>query len=180
MEKRYNLEDWLELALDALAQKGQDVISVQRLCEHLGVSRGSFYWHFRNRDQFIEKLVSYWVEKLTISIVCVVEELPGGPEDRLLFLAQQIIDSDAARYDLPVRAWAKLNPIAAAAVKRADKIRYNLVRELIADIGFTGEELEVRSRMFVVYYSLEKALSVKENKKERLARVKTMHKLLIS
>ncbi|MDJ0777139.1 MAG: TetR family transcriptional regulator [Gammaproteobacteria bacterium] len=42
METRYYIEDWLEGALEALARKGPQAISIQRLCESLGVSRGSF------------------------------------------------------------------------------------------------------------------------------------------
>ena len=54
MESRYKIEDWLKSALEALAHKGSEAISIQRLCDQLGVSRGSFYWHLKNRDTFIE------------------------------------------------------------------------------------------------------------------------------
>ncbi|MFZ9037006.1 MAG: TetR/AcrR family transcriptional regulator [Gammaproteobacteria bacterium] len=178
MENRYNIDDWLEGALEALAQKGPEVVSIQRLCNLLGVSRGSFYWHFKNRDIFIEKLVRFWVDKMTNAIANTVRDFDGSPADKLLFLAQQIIATDATRYDLPIRAWAELNPIAAAAVKRADRVRYTLVKGLFAGIGFSGEELEMRTRTFVTYYSLERAIFVRESKKDRLARIELRHRLL--
>ncbi len=178
MESRYNIDDWLQGALEALARKGPQAISIQRLCDQLGVSRGSFYWHFRNRDRFIEKLTQYWLDRTTGAIADAVRDLDGSAADKLLYLARQVIASDATRYDIPIRAWAEINPIAAAAVKRADRMRYKVVRALFAEIGFSGEELEMRARMFVVYYSSESAISVRESKKDRLARIESRHRLL--
>ncbi len=164
MESRYKIDDWLEGALEALARKGPEAISIQRLCQSLGVSRGSFYWHFRNRDTFIEKLMRFWLDKTTNVIAAAVRDFDGSAADKLLFIARQVIASDATRYDIPIRAWAEINPIAAAAVKRADRVRYKVVRALFAEIGFSGEELEMRARTFVGYYSLEAAVSVRESK----------------
>lgn len=178
MESRYKIDDWLEGALEALASKGPEVVSIQRLCTYLGVSRGSFYWHFRNREIFIEQLVHFWFEKTTTAIADAVRNFDGAPTDKLLFLAQRIVTSEATRYDIPIRAWARLNPIAAAAVRRADRVRYDVVRDLFAEAGFSGEELETRTRTFVVYYSLETAISVRESKKDRLARIELRHRLL--
>ncbi|MDJ0777145.1 MAG: TetR/AcrR family transcriptional regulator [Gammaproteobacteria bacterium] len=178
METRYNIEDWLDGALEALARKGPQAITIQQLCEFLGVSRGSFYWHFKNRDTFIEKLMDFWIDKTTNAIADAVRNLDGPAVDKLLFIARQVIESDATRYDIPVRAWAETNSIAAAAVKRADRIRYKVVRELFAETRFSGEELEMRTRTFVAYYSLERAISVNESKKARLSRIEMRHRLL--
>ncbi len=178
MEIRFKIDDWLSEALEALVREGPEVISIQRLCGYLGVSRGSFYWHFKNRDDFVEKLVHFWINKTTNAIADAVQDLDGTPSDKLLFLAKQIIESNATRYEISIRAWASLNPIAAAAVKRADRVRYNTVKGLFAAIGFSGNELEMRTRTFVVYYSLEEAISVRESKKDRMASIELRHRIL--
>ena len=178
METRYNIEDWLEGALEALARKGPQAISIQRLCESLGVSRGSFYWHFKNRDGFVEKLMNFWVDKTTNAIAEAVRDLDGSAADRLLFIARQVVASDATRYDIPIRAWAEIDPIAAAAVKRADRIRIKVVKSLFAELGFSGEELEMRTRTFVAYYSHEAALMLRESKKIRMATIESRHRML--
>lgn len=178
METRYNLEEWLEHALEALANKGPEILSIQRLCGYLGVSRGSFYWHFKNRDDFIQKLVQFWVRRMTNAVIDAAKELEGNPQETLMFLTEKIIDTDASRYDIPIRAWAATNPVAAAAVKRADKARYAILKELFRGIGFDGDELEMRVRTYMVFYSMEKSSFVRETRKERIARSKLRHKLL--
>lgn len=178
METRYNVDDWLEGALEALAQKGPEAISIQRLCDYLGVSRGSFYWHFKSRDSFLEKLGAFWLDKTTNAIASAAMEFEGSPADKLLFLAHHIIDKDATRYDIPIRAWAEIHPIVATAVRRADRARYKVVRKLFAAIGFSGEELEMRTRTYMAYYGLERAITVEESKKDRLARIELRHRML--
>ena len=60
--------DWLLKALDIFVAEGIDAVRITRLAEDLGVTRGSFYWHFENREDLIAALVSYWKDKNTSAI----------------------------------------------------------------------------------------------------------------
>ena len=61
--------DWLQAALAVFVEEGIDEVRVTRLADDLGVTRGSFYWHFANRDELIDGLVEYWRSKNTSAIV---------------------------------------------------------------------------------------------------------------
>jgi hypothetical protein len=63
-----------------------------------------------------------------------------------------------ARYDVAVRAWAAQEPSLAAQVARVDEERLAYVGSLFAEMGFRGDELDMRTRLFVVFHSLEHAL----------------------
>lgn len=176
--RRYNLDEWLEAALEALASKGPEILSIQKLCDHLDLSRGSFYWHFKNREDFISKLVHFWDQRMTTAIAEALKVHPGDSSEKLMFLGELVIRTNAARYDIAIRAWSALNPVAAAAVKRTDKTRYDVIEALFAEMGFSGNELKMRARTFMTYYSMDAAVTISETKKERLAGLKLRHRLL--
>src|SRR6476646_7982115 len=62
-------DNWLDLALSVLALEGVDRVTVLNLSERLGVSRSSFYWYFKNRDEMLDALLNRWDEINTRSIV---------------------------------------------------------------------------------------------------------------
>jgi AcrR family transcriptional regulator len=172
---RLSREDWLARALDALVQHGERVLTVDALARELGVSRGSFYWHFKDRTDFIRQLVEYWFTAYTQIVPERLATVEGTAEERLMTLMEKIVSAGLARYDVAVRAWAKHDAIAARLVKKADQFRMDYVRSLFADMGFKGEELEMRTRAFVVYLSMESGLFIAQSKQSRIKQLKRLH-----
>ena len=60
---RQSRKSWLNAALQALAAGGIDQVKVESLAKDLGVTKGSFYWHFKDRDQFLDELLNFWAEQ---------------------------------------------------------------------------------------------------------------------
>ncbi len=58
-------QDWLLVALEALATSGVESVRVERLAKQLGVAKSSFYWHFKNRHTLLMELLRYWEEEYT-------------------------------------------------------------------------------------------------------------------
>ena len=83
MKKRLGKKQWLVKALEVLSESGVDEIKVERLAEELGMSRNGFYYHFQNRDHFLQELLDYWEHEYTriISSDRNIQQL--SPEDRL-------------------------------------------------------------------------------------------------
>ena len=173
--QRLTREEWLARALDALAKHGEQVLSVESLARQLKVSRGSFYWHFKDRADFIRQLVEYWSTSYTESVVNELGSVQDNATNLLFALMNLIVRRNLARYDIAVRAWAARDVIASRIVKNVDRFRMEYVRSLFAEIGFKGEELEVRSRAFVVYFSLESGLFIGPSKQSRVKQLKRLH-----
>jgi AcrR family transcriptional regulator len=165
---RRSREEWLDAALEVLSCKGGARIRVRDLCATLGVTTGSFYAHFAGRDDFIQSVAAYWQRRYTTEIVARIRHAPGDPKSRLVALAEGIIEQDLARYDVAVRAWAAQAPAVASIVRQVDKERLGVLRDLFAELGFRGAELEMTTRTFVTYYSLEHSILVRQSKRERL------------
>ena len=175
---RLGQEDWLAGALEAIAREGGGVLTIEKLVARLGVSRGSFYWHFRDRADFVRQLVDYWAELFTREVSREITETREDAEQGLLRLAEFIVSRRLARYDIAVRAWALHDPLAARGVRKVDEYRLQIVRSLFEEMGFAGEELETRARTFVVYYSLELGLFSRMSRKDQLAQVRRRHRML--
>jgi AcrR family transcriptional regulator len=156
------------------------VLTVEKLCRELGVSRGSFYWHFENRADFVRRLAEFWEMRFTESIRDIVTVTQVGPAERLMRLIETIQDLDATRFDISVRAWAKTEPSVAEIVKRSDETRYRYVRAQFRELGFSGDELEMRTRTFVVFHSMQDAFALPESAQAQKRRRKLRHRLLTS
>ncbi len=178
--ERLSRPAWLALALDTLAKEGKAKLRIDQLCRSLGVTKGSFYWHFTDRDDFVRNLLDYWANDFTARVVERVSRSPGDAKARLFTLMQILHREESAKYDIAMRAWGAQEPSVARAVRKVDQLRFTYVRSLFAEMGFRGRELEMRTRIFVCYHSLEFGLFLKESKEERLKSLKRRHKFFTS
>ncbi len=176
---RLSQEKWLAEALEALVEEGPRILTVDKICRRLDLSRGSFYWHFKDRDDFIHCLAEFWDRTKTRDIVKAVAAFNGSPEERLLRLMELIQETNAAAYDIAMRAWASHEPKAAEIVERVDRHRYKLVKSLFRDMGFSGDELEMRARTFFVFNSFDPGVTIRESRKQQKARLKLRHEFFV-
>jgi len=178
-DSRLDREEWLSKAMEVLATEGQAGLRIQGLCDKLSVSRGSFYWHFKDRDDFKHAMLEYWHDEYTAPIPDWVESEGGTPEERLDRLIRAVHDRDGTRYDMAVRSWAVQDPSIARLVRKTDKYRLDYLRSLFSAMGFTGNELEIRTRACLSYITLEKGLFERVNRKKRAEMLETLHSFLV-
>ncbi len=176
--QRLSREDWLENALIVLSKKGQAGLRIQGLCEALGVSRGSFYWHFKDRDDFIQKLVRYWYEKHT-NAPTAVERDGGSAEERLARLIRLVHDRDLTRHDLTIRSLAAFDPKVAKWVRKAVRFRLDFIQSLFVEMGFTEIEVRIRARACLAYMTSEHIMFDQLDRKHRSDLVDRLHAFLV-
>ena len=176
---RLTRDSWLALALEILAQQGRAKIKIEYLAEKLGVTKGSFYAHFSDRRDFNKSIAVYWAETLTSAALANLRLSTGNSQERLLTLMQQIKDNDLAKYDIVIRAWALDEPFVAEVVEKVDRERFEYIKSLFAEMGFTGNELEVRTMIFQAYHSLSPALQGSFFEENRFKHINVRHKVLI-
>lgn len=149
--KNLNREDWIAASLELLVSEGIGAVSIDRLASGLGVTRGSFYHHFSDRNELLDALLSYWADELTYRVRDDVVSLKLDPATTLLVLLRNIRSKDAARYDAPFRAWALHDERAREVLASVDQVRYETIRSQFEQLGFDGPELQARARMFLYY-----------------------------
>src|SRR5580704_6031474 len=145
-------DDWLEVALSVLAIEGVDHVTVLSLSERLGVSRSSFYWYFKNRDELLGALLDRWDELNTRSIVASTEEPAASVTQAVCNVFRCWINPliFSPRLDFAVREWARRSAHVRKALERSDRIRTEAVKALFLRFGYEDGDALVRAR--VLYY----------------------------
>ncbi len=164
---------WLDAAVTLLIEEGIDQVKVQRLARSLGASRGSFYWHFRNREDLLDGILRLWQESNTDALIDALGPPERPLEERILGLFSLWMEQHPfyPRFDNAIRAWAAKSPKARKVQRRADRQRMQHFERMFVDAGYQAAEAQVRGDVFyftqVGYYLLD----LGETKRQRLAKI---------
>ena len=150
MKKRLSKEDWLDKALEALNQEGFGRLNIDNLVSSLGVTKGSFYWHFKKRNHFILALIGYWDVKFTRLVIEHIDKFEGNSRERLLELMLFVTRNQLAHYDFAIHALAQNDPEIFPQIKEVLNRRFSYVASLFSEMGFRGDNLKLRSRATVM------------------------------
>lgn len=147
---RLGASDWIEAALDVLSDQGIDRVSVEPLAKRLGVTKGSFYWHFKDRDDLLEAILSHWRRRATLQIIDRIERADESPRDRFLRLMHlPFLGSRRSRrgaeIELSVRLWGRHDPRARAALAEVDQLRLSYIRQLLIAAGVSESDALARA-----------------------------------
>jgi AcrR family transcriptional regulator len=150
---RLDIADWAKAALEQLASYGIDGVRIELLAKKLGVTKGSFYWHFKDRDALHGHMLDEWRRDATLKLIERVKQRLTTPEERLRHLLQlpfrgRVADR-AADVELAIRLWGRRDERAANALKEVDDQRLLYIRQLFEDLGLSVEES--RSRAVIAY-----------------------------
>ena len=172
-QSRLSREEWLIRALEILAEKHNALLNIDALVKRMGVTKGSFYWHFKDRDDFLMQLLDYWVYEFNEKVPEEINKTVGDRDakTRLRFLLAYLVEHDCAKYDMLVRSWAAQDPKVGNVLVKIDKLRLNTVTALFTEMGFSNADAKIRARIFVTYASLRTGLLVITSKRDELAAI---------
>jgi AcrR family transcriptional regulator len=139
---------WLRAGLEALRKGGVAAVRVERLAADVGVTKGSFYWHFRDRGALLDALLEFWSREMTDAEFERIHGLRAGLAARLLALAEDVLEKGMGRYDPAIRAWGRTDRKVAAAVAQVDRRRVRALTGFFEEGGFGAAEARTRARLF--------------------------------
>ncbi|MGW2649680.1 TetR/AcrR family transcriptional regulator [Streptomyces sp. NPDC001393] len=145
---RLTAQDWADAALTAIGEGGVAAVAVEPLAARLGTTKGSFYWHFANRDALIEAALDRWAEINTEGTISEVEAEPDPRKRIHLLFTAAVTSATADPLEVALLATAK-HPQVAVALRRVTERRVAYVAQLFADLGFP--EPEARRRGLLAY-----------------------------
>ncbi len=145
-------ERWIEIAIDLLASEGIAGLRVEVLAKRCGVTKGSFYWHFKDRQALLTAVLERWKEGRIRDIEKTTAVMPGKERDQLHF-AIEVYGASRNRkgmaIELAVRDWARHDAQAAAIVESVDLYRLDCTRKLFVSTGMS--DAEAKSRSLLLY-----------------------------
>jgi len=149
MGDQLSAQDWLDQGLKTLAKSGFTALKAEPLAKAMGVSRGSFYWHFADISAFHAAILKHWREIAAEAIIAGVEAA-SAHEDPLAVLLRRVFDERLA-LESAVRIWASADSAARAAVQAIDRRRLGYVEGLMAQSGLSADV--ARARAQILYWA---------------------------
>lgn len=147
-------KEWIEAAIDVLADHGIEGMRVELLAKHFGVTKGSFYWHFKDRQDLLNAVLQTWKEGRIRDTNKQAAGAPGREHEQL----RHVIDVYSANrnrkgvsIELAIREWARRDPMVAAAVEEVDNARLESTRRLFVARGISEAEAKSRSLLLYAY-----------------------------
>jgi AcrR family transcriptional regulator len=147
-------EAWVLAATEVLAQEGVAGLSVEWLAKRLKVTKGSFYWHFRDRKDLLMAVLRGWKEGRIRDILKQTRIQPGHEIEQIYHVIEVYSASRSRKgmlIELAVRDWARRDPDAAAIVAEVDEVRLDRARALFLACGMPMEEASSRCTLLYAY-----------------------------
>jgi AcrR family transcriptional regulator len=142
-------DDWAGAALAAIARGGIDAVAVETVAAELGATKGSFYWHFKNRDALIQAALDKWEQRRTEAVIEEFER-ESDPAIRLKKILEAGFESGRAdRAEIALLANPE-HPAAVRAVRRVAERRITYIAEQLEKLGW--DSTDALDRAVVMYY----------------------------
>lgn len=166
---RLDATAWTEAALELLATQGVDGVRVELLAKRLEVTKGSFYWHFKDRDALYDSMLIHWRRRTTLGLIERLDRGEATPEARLRRLLQLPVvgrsSARAADVELAIRLWSRRDERARHALEEVDQLRLRYIAGLLTECGVAKDEAEPRAILAYSYMRVASSL-VAEGRRE--------------
>ena len=142
--------DWLDEGQALLRDRGIEGVSIRTLTDGLGVSKGSFYHHFKDLEGYLEALADYFSNEQMIDLFKRARsQASDDPITRMTELAKIVLRNDGRKLMMAMRAWAKSNKAAAASVRKLDAASMDFLTEVFLELGFDKKDARLRAYLFI-------------------------------
>ena len=152
--RRLDADSWIAAALEMLEAHGIDGVRVELLARNLGVTKGSFYWHFKDRDALHVAMLDSWRRRATLSLI---ERLDRAlaPKERLIALFRLPFSNprseQGAAVELAIRLWGRRDPRVLTVLKEIDQLRTEYITQLLRQCGVAESEARPRAILGYAY-----------------------------
>jgi AcrR family transcriptional regulator len=143
MSERLSKTDWIRQGLITLGREGHNALKTGPMAARLNVSRGSFYWHFKDTSDFRSQVLRAWQEATTEQVIRELDARKGAPGGLALLLQRTF--RPGRELERAVRAWAAEDPEAAGIVAAVDVRRVTRVERLLVEAGVAADRAPHRA-----------------------------------
>ncbi len=136
-------------ALSLLAREGVTAIKIPRLCTELGVTKGSFYWHFDDIQQLMEAMADRWcaVQSDAVRALGALDSI--AVEQRIEKMTSLLIEQSTWIVEASVREWARTDPKVSEAVRTLEGKVFEVLEQTMRELGFDAAQARLRAGTMV-------------------------------
>lgn len=143
-------ENWLQHGLEKLAADGVEALRIAALCDELGVTKGSFYHHFKNQRAYLEAILHHWETQYTAQFID-SSEAGHSAAEKLMLLNERVLESFGL-FEVHIRTWAQSDPLAREVQARVDQQRLAYLHQLYHEL--LGDAERAQAMAHLVYTTL--------------------------
>ncbi len=145
-------EDWLNVAMDVLISDGVEQVKVLALADRMAVSRSSFYWYFKSRQDLLDALLQQWEQTNTAGMVAMAERDAPTITAAICNVFRCTANTSLfnTALDFAVRDWARRSGPVRSLLDRSDQRRMEALSRMFARYDYPEFEAETRAK--VLYY----------------------------
>lgn len=157
--------EWLEAGFELLADEGAPAVTIERLTGKLGVTKGSYYHHFKGAAGYRTALLEYFEARFTTRLIDTVEREPDAePSAKLQHLLRLVLSNqDNASLEIAVRAWALQDPEVRAAQERVDRARTEYLKGLCRGLTTSADADRFAELLYLILIGAEQVLPPIDN-----------------
>ncbi len=145
-------QDWLNVAMDVLVSDGVEQVKVLTLAERLQVSRSSFYWYFKSRQDLLDALLTFWENTNTAALISGTKASAKTITAAVCNVFNCFIDPSVfnTALDFAIRDWARRSGTVRRVLDQSDTKRLTALQQMFERFGYVPLEAKTRAR--VLYY----------------------------
>jgi AcrR family transcriptional regulator len=128
-------DNWIQAAFLRLTAQGVEAVRIEILARDLGATKGSFYWHFKDREELLSRMLIQW-EGEEIQWLEAEREAHSGAAARWARFVERSANADRARLEVSFRAWARRDDVIASHVAAIEARRRAHIVSVLRDVGF--------------------------------------------
>ncbi|MBV7336151.1 TetR/AcrR family transcriptional regulator [Chloroflexi bacterium TSY] len=147
---RKTKQDWLEEGVKILAKQGAPALKIDRLTTQMKVTKGSFYHHFKNVQEYKIALLE-WIERQGTLRIIELTEQAGSPIEKFNHLLH-ITTDEPLGLEVAIRAWALQDTVARDYQQRIDEQRLVYVERLFLEMGSESAQAHQIAQMIYAMY----------------------------
>lgn len=144
MEKKKRIykatrEDWIQMGLREIARNGRYGLKIPAVAKHLKATKGSFYWHFKSHEEYVDAILDSFQKTSTEQIITKVDEAVGSAKEQLETLFRLTFIQTNSKNDeleLSIRDWARTEKKVYDRIVKIDRMRLDITEKLLKNAGY--------------------------------------------
>lgn len=170
---RGSIDGWLEAAYEALLEGGVDAVKILPLAKSLNLSRTSFYWFFKDREELLAALVARWRDKNTGNLVKQADAYSETIAEAVLNVFDCWLDTTLfdSQFEFAIRSWSLQSEDILKEVQSADQTRLDALCRMFQRHGFDPVAADVHARTLYLVQIGYISMQTREDLETRFLRI---------
>lgn len=176
--KRYTRADWVEAAKKIFIDTGVEDVKVDVIAKRMNITRGSFYWHFKGREDLLDALLDDWTERNRGEVETLLAKRNGAPTLADCIRVWVSMEDDVLTFDLAMRLWGRKLDKVARATLLVDEAWVALLTDVFRRRGHPAKMAHGRARVMYFHQIGYYTLDLRESLESRIRNFPIYHEIL--